>query len=109
MSSSEASVISPSGLVRWAPFGVPVVPEVRITKRGLSIGGAWSAGSPAAISCSTVVAPVGGAPSCQATIRCTEGSTPARSSANSSSKTSAFGPSRFITSTSCGPENIVFR
>ena len=30
---------SPSGLERWAPFGVPVVPEVRITKRGLSGGG----------------------------------------------------------------------
>ena len=54
MSSSEASVISPSGLVRWAPFGVPVVPEVRITKRGLSGGGCRSESSPAAISCSTV-------------------------------------------------------
>ena len=80
MSSSEASVISPSGLVRWAPFGVPVVPEVRITKRGLSGGGARSEASPSAISCSTVVAPAGGAPSCQATIRLTPGSTPASSS-----------------------------
>ena len=71
MSSSAASAISPSGLVRWAPFGVPVVPEVRITKRGLSGGGWWSESSPAAISCSSVVGPAGGAPSCQATIRCT--------------------------------------
>ena len=35
MSSTAASAIDQSGLVRWAPFGVPVVPEVRITKRGL--------------------------------------------------------------------------
>src|ERR1700755_928992 len=49
MSISEASVISPSGLVRWAPFGVPVVPEVRMTKRGFSGGGARAAGAPGAV------------------------------------------------------------
>ena len=38
-----ASAVNPSGLERCAPFGVPVVPEVRITKRGLSGGGSdWS-------------------------------------------------------------------
>ena len=36
LSISAAIASSPSGLERWAPFGVPVVPEVRITKRGLS-------------------------------------------------------------------------
>ena len=85
MSSTAASAISPSGLVRWAPFGVPVVPEVRITKRGLSGGGRWSESSPSASSCSSVVLPAGGAPSCQATIRRTPGSTPASRSSNSSS------------------------
>ena len=40
----------PSGLERWAPFGVPVVPEVRITKRGLSGGGLRSESSFSAIS-----------------------------------------------------------
>ena len=37
------------------PSGVPVVPEVRITKRGLSGGGFRSDSSPAAISASSVV------------------------------------------------------
>ena len=45
---------SPSGLERWAPFGVPVVPEVRITKRGLSGGGFRLESSSAAISESRV-------------------------------------------------------
>ena len=39
LSISAAIASRPSGLERWAPFGVPVVPEVRITKRGLSGGG----------------------------------------------------------------------
>ena len=39
LSISAAIASSPSGLERWAPFGVPVVPEVRMTKRGLSGGG----------------------------------------------------------------------
>ena len=41
-------------MLRWAPFGVPVVPEVRITKRGLSGGGLRSESSLAAISVSSV-------------------------------------------------------
>ena len=54
MSISAAIASSPSGLERWAPFGVPVVPEVRITKRGLSGGGFRFESSLAAISESSV-------------------------------------------------------
>ena len=54
LSISAAIASSPSGLERCAPFGVPVVPEVRITKRGLSGGGFRSDSSPPAISCSSV-------------------------------------------------------
>src|SRR4051812_9454099 len=39
LSINAAIGISPSGLERWAPFGVPVVPEVRITNLGFSGGG----------------------------------------------------------------------
>src|SRR5436305_8604774 len=31
--------IRPSGLLGWGPFGVPVVPEVRMTNFGFSAGG----------------------------------------------------------------------
>ena len=62
LSISAAIASSPSGLERWAPFGVPVVPEVRITKRGLSGGGLSSDSAPAAISCSSVVS-AGASPS----------------------------------------------
>ena len=83
LSISEAIAINPSGLERWAPFGVPVVPEVRITNLGLSGGGLWSDSSPASISASRVGASV--SPSHQATMRATESSTPESSSPNSSS------------------------
>ena len=66
LSISAAIASRPSGLERWAPFGVPVVPEVRITKRGLSGGGFRSDSSPAAISCSSVGSP-GSPPSLQPT------------------------------------------
>ncbi len=38
-SKSPAIAPSPLGLVRWAPFGVPVVPEVRMMKRGIDLRG----------------------------------------------------------------------
>ena len=40
---------SDSGCLRCAPFGVPVVPLVRITTRPLFSGGTTSSGSPAAM------------------------------------------------------------
>ena len=67
LSISAASASRPSGLERCAPFGVPVVPEVRMTKRGLSGGGFRSDSSPAAISCSSVAASL--SPSLQPTTR----------------------------------------
>ena len=54
LSITAARTSRPSGLVRWAPLGVPVVPEVRITKRGLSGGGVRSPVSPSAIRPSSV-------------------------------------------------------
>jgi hypothetical protein len=42
------------GCEREAPFGVPVVPEVRIVARPGALGGTTSAGSPRAISASSV-------------------------------------------------------
>ncbi len=73
----------PSGLERWAPFGVPVVPEVRITKRGLS-GGGFRFESPFAAISASSVGP-SGSPSAQPTIRATLSSTPSSRPANSSS------------------------
>ena len=39
MSNSAAAGSSDSGWRRWAPFGLPVVPLVRITTRPLRLGG----------------------------------------------------------------------
>ena len=103
----DATASSPSGLERWAPFGVPVVPEVRITKRGLSGGGFRFESSFSAISESRVGPSA--SPSVQPITRVTLSSTPSSRPANSSSWTSTFGPSRRVTSTSCGPANIVLR
>ena len=50
-SSSEAGASSVSGvLVRDAPFGVPVVPEVRIVTRPVRLGGGSGESSPSSIS-----------------------------------------------------------
>ena len=43
---SAAAGSSDSGCLRCAPFGVPVVPLVRMTTRPFSAGGTTSAGSP---------------------------------------------------------------
>src|SRR5262249_55859574 len=50
LSISAARAKRPSGLERCAPLGVPVVPEVRTMKRGLSGGGFRFESSLAAIS-----------------------------------------------------------
>ena len=47
-----------SGEPRWAPLGVPVVPEVRITNLAGSAGGSWSESFADSISSSTVVSPL---------------------------------------------------
>ncbi len=49
---SAATGSSVSGWLRAAPFGVPVVPDVSITTRPLSVGGSSSEVSPRSISCS---------------------------------------------------------
>ena len=46
---SAAAGSSDSGCLRCAPFGVPVVPLVRMTTRPFSAGGTTSSGSPASI------------------------------------------------------------
>ena len=93
-SKSPASALRPPGLERCAPFGVPVVPEVRITKRASSSGGSGAEVSPAAIRSSSVDPDSSPASeSVQAITRSTP-STPSSSPLNSSSWISIRGPSR---------------
>ena len=68
-SSSVTAGSSVSGWLRVAPFGVPVVPEVRITTRPFSPGATTSDGSPAAIRSSSVGSPLCPSSSSQATNR----------------------------------------
>src|SRR3954451_22046410 len=49
MSNSAAAGPSDSGCLRWAPFGLPVVPLVRITTRPFSLGGSTLHGAPPAM------------------------------------------------------------
>ena len=76
LSISEAIGISPSGLERWAPFGVPVVPEVSTIV--LPIGGLVGSDfePSASMSPSRVSSPQQPEPSsCQAPMRVTFAST----------------------------------
>ena len=65
-SSSAATGSSDCGCLRLAPFGVPVVPEVRMTALPWSGGGVRSDVSPRAISSSSVVSLRSPSGSCQA-------------------------------------------
>ena len=51
---SAIAGLRPSGCLRAAPFGVPVVPDVRITTRPGSAGGTGASVSPDSISSSSV-------------------------------------------------------
>ena len=73
-----------SGCLREAPFGVPVVPLVRMIARPDSSGGTGSAGSPCSISSSSVGSSVS-SESCQAMKRLRRLPASERSSVNSSS------------------------
>jgi hypothetical protein len=106
----SATASSMPALFRGAPFGVPVVPEVRMMIR-LGFSGADSSASadPSSISCSTVgVSREPASLSTQATTRLTSAASWSIS-VNSSSWTTTVGPSRSRTSTSCGPANAVLR
>ena len=108
-SSSAATGSSDWGCLRLAPFGVPVVPEVRMSALPWSGGGARSDVSPRATSSSSVRSPprsVSG--SCHAMKRLRSRAASSSTPANSSSKMIAAGSSRWATSASCGPENAVF-
>ena len=108
-SSSAATGSSDCGCLRLAPFGVPVVPEVRISALPCSGGGDRSDVSPRAISSSSVRSPPRSlSGSCHAMKRLRPRVASSRTSANSSSKMIATGSSRSATSASCGPENAVF-
>jgi len=96
--SSAAAGSSVSGWLRVAPFGVPVVPEVRMTTRPGSAGGTTSAGSPASISSSRVGSETVSSPSFQATKRLRRTAASPIRLRNSSSNTIARGPSRCTTS-----------
>ncbi len=79
-----ASGLRVSGWPRWAPFGIPVVPEVRITNRLDSSGGSRSESSVEAISSSRPGSPLDPS-SRQATKRRSSAPASASSPANSSS------------------------
>ena len=105
---SSATASSTPALLRGAPFGVPVVPEVRMMIRPCSSGlSSLASAEPFAMSFSTVVSPCG-SPSVQATTRVTSEAF-SSISLNSSSWITTVGPSRSRTSTSCGPANAVLR
>ena len=103
--SSDTAAPMPASL-RGAPFGVPVVPDVRITIRACRLGGSRSWSGCPAISASRVSSPT--SLSVQATIRSLTSASESRS-ANSSSWITAAGRSRSRTSTSWGPANAVLR
>ena len=107
--SSEAAGSSESGWLRDAPFGVPVVPDVRITTRPGSAGGTTSASSPCSMSSSSVGSDRSVSGSCQAMNRLRRTAASLTRSVNSSSKTIARGPSRLTTSVICGAANAVLR
>ena len=65
-SSSAATGSSDCGCLRLAPFGVPVVPDVRITALPCSGGGVRSDVSPPSISSSSVLSERSASGSCQA-------------------------------------------
>ena len=94
-----------AGLAARAPFGVPVVPEVRMITRLDFSGARWSPGGPAAISDSTVTRRRRRRWCCRVVDPAAPGRVSASSSSseNSSSCTTTFGLSRSRTSTSCGP------
>ena len=97
---------------RAAPFGWPVVPEVRITERARRRGGARLSSGAAEISPSRV-GRVASALSCQARIRrggsSTAATAPSATAVNSSSYTNTAGLSARNTSASWGAPNAVFR
>ena len=82
--SSETIGPMDSGCFREAPFGVPVVPLVRMIARPGSDGGTGSAGSPRSISWSRVASSVS-SESCHATNRFRRVAASLSSSVNSSS------------------------
>ena len=84
LSSRATAGSSESGLPREAPFGVPVVPEVRITARPSRSDGTTGEGSPASISSSRFGSSVRSS-SCQATKRLRRRPASSSSSENSSS------------------------
>ena len=81
---SAAAGSSERGWWREAPFGEPVVPEVRITTRPRSRGGESAFTGPAAISCSSVGC-AGCGESCHAITLVRPAAAAAHSSLNSSS------------------------
>jgi hypothetical protein len=81
---SAAAGSSDSGCLREAPFGVPVVPEVRMMTRPFSAGGRSSDVSPSAMSVSSVGSPAAFV-SLQATMPFRPSRAPAQRPANSSS------------------------
>ncbi len=97
------------GSLRGAPFGVPVVPEVRITMRACRTGGWRSPSSYADTSRSSVSGPLG--PGSASVHPSTRRSTraPPSTAPNSSSWITMLGASRSSTSRSCGPANAVLR
>ena len=106
----ESSATAPSrpDSPRGAPFGVPVVPEVRITGRVACSGTGCLSVEPFSISSSTVgTSPV--PPSCQAITLGRSMPDFSISSVNSSSYTIAAGFSRSHTSPSWVPEKAVLR
>ena len=93
-SSSAATGSSDCGWRRLAPFGLPVVPEVRISALPCSAGGSRSDGVAAGDQVvDRAVGPVASG-SCQAMKRLRPAVAPSISSANSSSKITATGSSR---------------
>ena len=102
--SSRAIAASMPASLRGAPFGVPVVPEVRITTREWRSGGSRSGLGCDRMRASTVSSR--SLPSVQARIRRSV-SALSSSPENSSSWITAPGPSRSSTSTSCGPAKAV--
>ncbi len=93
---------------RGAPFGVPVVPEVRITARASLAGAVRGFGSPFSIRASSVSRSPASS-STQARIRCCLTPALSISSVNSWSWITTLGFSRSQTSPSWGAANAVLR